>query len=185
MLKLPAALFFLSILLLGCVTENVATQAIVVNSTKTALNPVAPDVVPSPANKSSPPPKKKTPYSTFDSDKTKSDAYWRGEARPFAILEHSLSGEKLTLVIQNVEADQRAIQEISVGFGSQKTSFGSGDSPIFFSAGEKNVVKIPMPENCTESTTYGLWVNFTYGNSDMSIRNQRQIGAKELVGTCS
>lgn len=120
-----------------------------------------------------------------DAKKTQSDAYWRGEARPFAILEHAQSGTDLTLVLQNVEADQRVINNISIsGQGVSGVDSFSSVSP-YFSAGERKTTTVDFGQNCTSGSTYEYWVNISFNNSDNSISNQRQIGAKTLVGKCA
>ncbi len=121
-----------------------------------------------------------------DAKKTQSDAYWRGEARPFAILEHSQSGTGLTFVVQNLEADQRSINSIIVygqGQIANITAFPSNNP--YFSAGERKTVNVTFASNCTSGATYEYWVNVSFNNSDNSIPNQRQIGSKTLVGKCA
>lgn len=124
------------------------------------------------------------PGLAIDAKKTQSDAYWRGEARPFAILEHAQTGATLSLVIQNLEAEQKQITNISVaGQGS------SGSDPLtgnqYFSAGEKKRVNFNLGSNCTSGNTYEYTVNFTYSNADATITGQKEYGTKTLVGKCS
>jgi len=130
-----------------------------------------------------------------DAKKTQSDAYWRGEARPFAVLEHSQTLDHLTVVLQNVEAEQRSLAFINITgqgatFGS---TFNNGSENIsilnntnqYFPAGEKRTFVITGNANCTSGSTYEYQVTLIYNNSDNTIVNQRQFGAKTLVGKCS
>ena len=114
---------------------------------------------------------------------TQSDAYWRGEARPFAVLEHSQSGGTLSMVLQNVDAEQRAINTISIG-GQGSNATVTPTNP-FYSAGERRNLNVTGLTNCTSGTTYEYWVNISYNNSDNTIPNQKQFGAKTLVGMCA
>lgn len=123
-----------------------------------------------------------------DAKKTQSDAYWRGEARPFAILEHSQTGGTLTVVLQNVEAEQRSLALINIsGQGATFTSNSTvlNNTNQYFPAGEKRTFAIVGTSNCTASSTYEYQVTLVYNNSDNTITNQRQYGAKTLVGKCS
>jgi hypothetical protein len=124
-----------------------------------------------------------------DAKIAQSDAYWRGTARPFSILEHSFTGTTLRLIIQNTEADQRRVTNISVGSTQYATtvpsSYVPGTGSAFYSAGEKHNETITMTTACTAGNTYELYVNFTYSNADGSITGIKQYGEKTLVGKCS
>lgn len=119
-----------------------------------------------------------------DAKIAQSDAYWRGTARPFAILEHSLATDNnITLVVQNTEADQRQLTNVSIG-GSGYA--GNLLNATYFSAGEKHKFVLNLSGTaCTSGNTYELYVNFTYNTADNSIVGQKQYGEKTLVGKCN
>jgi len=128
-----------------------------------------------------------------DAKVAQSDSYWRGSARPFAILEHSFisNNQNLTVVIQNVDSDQREVTEVSIagsGFsGVANSSEGgvlSASNTRYFSAGEKKTIKVKMDGNCTSGTMYEFMINFTY-NTNTGLTALKQYGEKALVGKCS
>lgn len=123
-----------------------------------------------------------------DAKLAQSDTYWRGTARPFAILEHSQNGgsTNLTMVIQNVDADQREITAISLagsGLVGNATTYLASNQNKFFSSGDKKIVVADLSGNCTTGNTYEYQVNFTYNSG--SISGMRQYGEKTLVGRCN
>lgn len=121
-----------------------------------------------------------------DAKKTQSDAYWRGEARPFSIIEHSQSGDVLDLVVQNTEADGRAINQYFIyGNGIGATDGIPFPEQTYFAAGDKKTVPVGMTSNCTPGNTYEYWVNISFNNSDNTLNNQLQVGTKTLIGKCS
>lgn len=121
-----------------------------------------------------------------DAKIAQSDAYWRGTARPFSILEHSFSGTTLTLVIQNTEAEQRQLTNISIGGSGFNNLADTVPATAYYSAGEKHSETITMAgTTCTAGNTYELYLNFTYSNADGSITGIKQYGEKSLVGKCS
>ena len=122
-----------------------------------------------------------------DAKKAQSDQYWRGEARPFAIVEHAegSSSTNITLVLQNVDAEQRVLSNVSIGGSGMNGSYEPSATEAFFSAGEKRTFQVPLSSNCTSGATYEYFVNFTFANSDGSIANQKQYGTKTLIGKCS
>ena len=124
-----------------------------------------------------------------DAKIAQSDSYWRGQARPFAVLEHSqgvtVSDGNLTLVVQNIEADQRLLNYVSVAGSGASTIFNSTVATTYFSAGEKKVLSFALSANCSSGNSYEYYLNFSYNNSDNSIVNRTQIGTKTLVGKCS
>lgn len=120
-----------------------------------------------------------------DAKATQSASYWRGESRPFAILEHSESGKDFTMVIQNVESDGRIIQSISMSGTPGGGNFVPKDSEQYFQPGEKRTYRIRMSETCAPKTTYDYNVVIVYSNAYKSITSQNQRGAKTLVGKCA
>lgn len=127
------------------------------------------------------------PGLAVDAKISQSDAYWRGAVRPFAILEHSQSSTQanLTLVIQNKEAEQRVLNNITVSGSGLTGDYQPTGTNAYFSAGEKRTFYIPLTGgNCTQGNSYEYKVNFDYNNSDHTIR-QWEYGEKPLVGKCS
>ena len=124
-----------------------------------------------------------------DAKIAQSDSYWRGTARPFAVLEHSEIGgdDNMTLVIQNVDADQREITNISVSgsglTGNASTFFTANPQDKYFSSGEKKTIIVELSGNCTTGNTYEYSINFTYNTG--SINGMKQYGEKTLVGKCN
>ncbi|MFH0927425.1 MAG: Yip1 family protein [Candidatus Micrarchaeota archaeon] len=119
-----------------------------------------------------------------------SDSYWRGTARPFAILEHSQDGgsRELTMVIQNVDADQREITAINVadasgsGISGDASTYLSTGANRFFSSGDKKMVPVELSGTCTSGTVYEYNVDFAYNTG--SINGLTQYGEKTLIGKC-
>ncbi len=120
-----------------------------------------------------------------DAKKTQSDAYWRGEARPFAVLEHSQTGTSLIVVLQNVEAEQRILTNGTFTGQGSTGNLNVTAANQYFSAGEKRAFTLALSQNCTSGSTYEYNVNITYSNADLTITGQKQFGAKTLVGKCS
>ena len=128
-----------------------------------------------------------------DAKIAQSDSYWRGTSRPFAILEHSMAstGSNITIVVQNVDADQREITQISMAgsglSGMANSTSASSDlyssSKRFFSSGEKKTLHVDLGSSCTSGNSYELYVNFTYNTG--SINALKQYGEKTLVGRCN
>ncbi|MFA5108755.1 MAG: hypothetical protein WC492_04465 [Candidatus Micrarchaeia archaeon] len=122
-----------------------------------------------------------------DAKKAQSDAYWRGTARPFSILEHSQQSgtTNITLLVQNVEANQQSITNLSISGSGLHGSLVPATDQSFFSGGEKKVLVIPLSGSCTAGNSYEYHVNFTFSNSDGTISNQKQYGEKTLIGKCA
>ncbi|HIH18981.1 TPA: hypothetical protein HA225_03310 [Candidatus Micrarchaeota archaeon] len=108
---------------------------------------------------------------------TQSNSYWRGEARPFAILEHSVtSGGVMTLIMQNNDATGSiGMTNISIGAGS------NGTSTITFAPGESRTVTVSgVASSPASGSVYDLQVNITYTTPN-GIAG-KQYGAKNVVG---
>jgi len=123
-----------------------------------------------------------------DAKIAQSDSYWSGSARPFAILEHSQNaGESnMTLVMQNVDADQRQISDISIagsGITGNASTYLSTSQNQYFSSGEKKTAYLDLSGSCTAGNTYEYSVNITYDTG--SITGMKQYGEKTLVGKCN
>jgi hypothetical protein len=85
------------------------------------------------------------------------DSYWRGEARPFAILETNVSGKVVILTVQNVEADTYRMTGFSLadscgswgfmnGTAISTLEFGGGGKKIFRCTLKTPLVLTPCPE---------------------------------------
>jgi hypothetical protein len=121
-----------------------------------------------------------------DARKTQSDSYWRGEARPFAILEHSLSARDMTLVLQNVEPEQRTTKSIGAGPGA--ATVDGNTTSITFAGGEKKTIYsvdviAAAATACVAGTTYDYNVTIFYDSPDLL--GQKEVGVKNLIGKCS
>lgn len=116
-----------------------------------------------------------------DAKISQSASYWRSEAKPFAILDHSLSGGNLTLVIQLKDATGTfRITNISVGTSTNSSIPAAGK---IYNAGEtKNVVVYNLPGSDVygPGDTYEFPINITYVSSN-DIPSV-QYGSKNLVG---
>ncbi|GEM_PF-1593355 len=119
-----------------------------------------------------------------DAKATQSAAYWRGEARPFAILEHSQSGSLITIIAQNLETNSLKIGSIKLeGTAGQKGSYGGSDDAAL-SAGERHTYRVQLSNPCTAGTNYEYFVTVSYSDpADEGAKSMK--GAKTLVGKCS
>ena len=110
-----------------------------------------------------------------DARKTQSDSYWRGEARPFQILEHSCNSATLTLVVQNSESDKRILN----------TTKFDGDGTLAnvttFAGGETKTLSITNVTCGTAGTSYEF-TNVTFTYNTPKLNGQTQIGSKPLLG---
>ena len=113
-------------------------------------------------------------------EKVSSDSYWRGEARPFQIIEHECSGNTITLRVQNSEADKRLMESITVGSGT-----ANFETPLRFAGGEmKRDIKV-NGVNCGNSgDQYSFDVQIRYTQTNVPAE-MTQIGMKPLVGKAS
>ncbi len=109
---------------------------------------------------------------------TQSQSYWRGEARPFAILDNSFNSTGAgSLVIQNNDASGTfTITAVAVANGS----CSSGCSSLSFAPGETKTVAITGATTGSAGGVYDMNVTITYTtpNGVMS----KQYGAKNIIG---
>ncbi len=124
------------------------------------------------------------PGLTGDAKLTQSDAYWRGQARPFQILEHTNSGStNLTVVIQNSESDKMTLTALNIGGA---TMAGSAT----FAGGEKKTIALTGASlGCVSGSTYeiaGSNITFTYTTSNGLVKTQGAgASTKSLAGKCT
>ncbi|MEM3362440.1 MAG: hypothetical protein QXV83_00200 [Candidatus Anstonellaceae archaeon] len=126
------------------------------------------------------------PGMASDAKITQSDAYWRGQATPFAVAEHarSSSDQNLILVLENNAGEQKQLTNITISGSGISMTYNTTTSERFFSAGERKKITVNLGSNCTAGTTYEYNLVFTYTNPDGSI-TKKQFGEKPLVGKCS
>jgi hypothetical protein len=106
---------------------------------------------------------------------TQSTSYWRGEARPFAILEHTASTTgNISILLQNNDATGTfTINSLGVSNASNSTATS-------FAPGESKVINVYGLPSGTAGTVYDL--NVTIGLTTPGGVSSKQYGAKNLVG---
>ena len=122
------------------------------------------------------------PGMASDARITQSQAYWRGQAKPFAILEASLSGANGTLSVQNMEATgPYTITAMGIGTVANFTTA----SNLVFGAGEVKTIVMTGASipTCTSGAVYDFNVTITYNTPN--INGVRQYGTKNLIGKCA
>jgi hypothetical protein len=110
---------------------------------------------------------------------TQSTSYWRGEARPFAILEHTFSAASAngTVFLQNNDATGTfTVTNLGIGTGANATSttFAPGESRQMVVSG------VASTGGLSAGTLYDLNVTITY-TTPGGIAT-KQFGGKNLVG---
>jgi len=115
------------------------------------------------------------PGMATDAKITQSNAYWRGDARPFAITETAINSTGHgSFVLQNMEANgPYTITLFQVG------SYNNS-SNISFSAGESKTLVIADMGNNTGGSIYDLGVTVSY--TTPSGTATKQYGSKNIVG---
>ena len=115
------------------------------------------------------------PGMATDAKITQSNAYWRGDARPFAITEVSINSTGHgSFVLQNMEANGPfIITTLHVGGYNNSTN-------TTFAAGESKTLTISGMGNNTGGSIYDLSVNITY--TTPSGASTKQYGSKNIVG---
>lgn len=121
------------------------------------------------------------PGMASDAKISQSASYWRSEAKPFSILEHSLdtATDQLTLVLQLKEATGAfKITNISIDGITNSTIPANGKE---FNAGEtKNIIVYGIGTDKAPGDVYELLLNITYlsPNGIATV----QYGQKSLIG---
>ncbi|MCX8194726.1 MAG: hypothetical protein N3G22_01285 [Candidatus Micrarchaeota archaeon] len=119
-----------------------------------------------------------------DAKITQSEAYWKGEAKPFSIQSHSFTtAGTLTLVVQNVGPDALTISAINVsGAGISGSPTMSPSTPVVGGGATQTITLsgYTVGGGATAGNIYELTINISYTNPNgLSLR---QFGAKPLVG---
>jgi len=107
-----------------------------------------------------------------------SQSYWGGEARPFAILEHSVSvsGDGI-FTLQDLDASgMLTVTSFKVGGAENKER-------ISFVPGETKTIRVSGLPSGSRGKQYDLDVTITY--STLNLDGMKQYGAKNLVGEYS
>ncbi len=125
------------------------------------------------------------PGLSYDAKKSESDSYWRS-ARPFQVQQHTQpAGGNLTLVIGNVDSAQLKLTNVSVAGGGFA---GSYTTATYIAGGQTATISVGWTTNgtCASGTAYEYNINFSYdGTGDNPVTNQKQYGAKTILGKCS
>ena len=119
------------------------------------------------------------PGMASDARITQSNSYWRGEARPFAILEHMVAGSTGagSFVLQNYEAPGTlTVSNFSVGNASYTTT-------TTFAPGETKTVNVSGMATSAAGQIYDLAIVITY-TSQNGITS-KQYGSKNVIGKYS
>ena len=115
-----------------------------------------------------------------DAKLTQSTSYWRSEARPFAILETSIThGGNVTIIMQNVEATGTyTLQNLSLATAIWADNFSSATP---FASGEIKAISFIISNPGVDAgSLYEVQVNMTY-LSPNAISNT-QFGTKPVIG---
>ncbi|MFA5183500.1 MAG: hypothetical protein WC405_19480 [Syntrophales bacterium] len=120
------------------------------------------------------------PGMASDAKITQSQSYWRGEARPFAILEHTVAGSTgvATIVIQNVDAmGTYTMTNLTINaskWNTTSTPFAPGEVKNLRFTGSQ-----VLPTG-TSGDTYDFPVIITYTSPNNLVMKQH--GAKNIMG---
>ncbi len=109
---------------------------------------------------------------------TQSVAYWRGEARPFAIIDSTVSGTTATVVVQNYETSgPLAITSFVIGINTNNSATLPTIAPGQFATISVNSV---AGTAFAAGAVYDLPVNITYTTANGL--TAKQFGTKNLAG---
>jgi len=117
-----------------------------------------------------------------DAKITQSNTYWRGEARPVSIVEHSFSNTTGGMVLLNNDASGTiTISGITLKAASDKSVAGNYNGTAFsLASGQQATVNVTLTSAGTTSGTYEYDVEIAYktpNNLDAT-----QYGMKPIVG---
>jgi len=119
------------------------------------------------------------PGMASDAKITQSNSYWRGEARPFAIIDHQINTSGAgTLILQNVEASGALTITAIVNSNTTGTSLSS--TQVTFGSGETKNISISAAPTGTSGSVYDFGLVITY--TSPNIAGLKQYGAKNIIG---
>ena len=108
-----------------------------------------------------------------------SNSYWRGEARPFAVIDHQIGTTGAgTLILQNVDAS--GILTITAINNSNTTGTALSSTSVTFGSGETKNISITGAPTGTSGSVYDFGIVITYNSPN--INGMKQYGAKNLIG---
>ena len=117
------------------------------------------------------------PGMAADARITQSQSYWRGQARPFAILENSCSAATCNLVLQNMEANgPYTITASGLGVGTCTAN----TTAATFAAGETKTIGMAGCTSGTSGAVYDLNVTISYTTPNSV--TSKQYGTKNMIG---
>jgi hypothetical protein len=131
-----------------------------------------------------------------DSQRSQSDTYWQGSARPFAILNaQQPSTGNFTVVVQNVDHTMLVLTNISVAGGPVNGSYVPNSAERIFNPGETHILIVPLsasgsavsvanPACLASGSGYSYFINFTYTTQE-GITGQKEFGSKPYSGKCT
>jgi hypothetical protein len=109
---------------------------------------------------------------------TQSQSYWRGQARPFAILDASMTSTTGTVIVQNMEANgPYTITASGLAVGSAACT---NTTAYAFGAGETKTISVSGCTAGTSGAIYDLSVNISYTTPNGV--TSKQYGTKTLIG---
>lgn len=114
------------------------------------------------------------PGMAADARIAQSSSYWRGQARPFAILDNSITAAGVgTFILQNMEANgPYTVTDFNVGNNTNGTD-------VSFAAGETKTMGMTGFSG-TSGSVYDLNVTITYTTPNSV--TSKQYGTKNLIG---
>lgn len=115
-----------------------------------------------------------------DAKFSESTQYWRGTARPFAILEHTQQNDTLSFAMQNQETDRYIVTNITITNYNGSTVYANG---VTMGGGARKVFNITGLPNCDPESydEYEYEITIVYNTSNI---RRWQIGGKPLMGKC-
>jgi hypothetical protein len=135
------------------------------------------------------------PGISSDAKITQSASYWRGDARPFQVLDAAAlasdspcgvaGGGGYAFTLQNTEADSLTLTGVNIDGANKSFCLpGSAAGQVKFGPGQKSNIHIDLraPLGCTVGKQVEIGLGFNY--SSRYISNKLQSGSKKLVFTC-
>ena len=119
------------------------------------------------------------PGMAADARISQSQSYWRGQARPFAILDISINTTNATLSVQNMEAN--GPYTVSTN-GILINGLGTTTSTAFAAGETKTMNVVGAFTACTSGSVYDYNVTITYTTPNSV--TSKQYGTKNLIGKC-